>query len=265
MSSAAIVFLAVSSISFMSFVPAMAAPKCEHTSAVSSNGAGKPVLTDSAAHLLSEEHFFNVRGTLLKVPFGYLNPWPSTHLEKIAANPKDGDATHKIPGLAFAFWMPNLRYSELDRFNTPWYRPCEKGRTIPQDGEYIVEASLSSPWLPLDTPGLQLPAQSFNKRIARQNGDMKLAAEFGLRRTTGGPFILYGAEASGDDPEVSVRCWREPQEFLNPSCLGEFLWRNDRLGLTIRFPQSEISNWSDIAVGARTLLYRWRENAYLHQ
>ncbi|WP_271898473.1 hypothetical protein [Candidatus Phyllobacterium onerii] len=160
--------------------------------------------------------------------------------------------------------MPNLRYSQLDRFNTPWYRPCEKGRTVPQDGKYIVEASLSFPCLPLDTTGLQFPAQSFNKRIAWQNGDMKLTAEFGLRRPTGGPFILYGAKAGGD-PEVSIRCWREPQEFLNPPCLGEFLWRNDRLGLSIRFPQSEISNWSHIADGARTLLYRWSENAHLHQ
>lgn len=251
------VLVAVGLICCAEIAPALAAPSCVTTRKV------ERVSEDSAGHTLSEAHFFNIRGTLLKIPFGYLNPWP-THLEKIIAGSRNGGKGHEIPGLAFAFWMPTLRYPELDRFSTAWYRPCEQGRTIPQDGQYIVEASITSSWLPLSTSEDQSPKQRFNRRIARKGSDVKLTTEFGLRKATSGPFIVYGTEANADR-EVSIQCWLEFRELPNPSCLGEFLWRNEMLGLSIRFPQSEISNWSSIANNTRALLYRWRENVGVDQ
>ena len=110
--------------------------------------ASKPIVVEDYLGIpLGKEYYFNAHGTWLKIPYGYLNPWPHTRLEEITPKSVDADKIRPAQRIAFVFWMPTLRWPERDPLSVPSFTPCEYGRRIPEDGEYVVEAAIEWPWL----------------------------------------------------------------------------------------------------------------------
>ena len=70
---------------------------------------------------------------LLNLPAGYLDPWPT----KKAFSTFEAK-TLDIKELHFAFWMPSLRFLEVNPFFLTGPRPQEQGREQPDSNTYVV-------------------------------------------------------------------------------------------------------------------------------
>jgi len=64
----------------------------------------------------------------LKVPAGYLWPWP---FEK-----RDPEIVGHVKELFFDFWMPDKRYLEVNTFSYIGFQPRERGREAPGPDSY---------------------------------------------------------------------------------------------------------------------------------
>src|ERR1700688_233831 len=78
---------------------------------------------------LDERIAVRIKGTLLRVPAGYL--WPATSEVRRREN--------NWEGLDFAFWMPDRRYPEVPLVSRRGFRPREPGRDAPRAEAYVVE------------------------------------------------------------------------------------------------------------------------------
>lgn len=93
-------------------------------------GIALPVVTSSAAEQvrtmtydaipLDEPILFRVRDVMLRIPAGYLAPWP---------RPAMRGKVNERKSIDFNYWMPQRRYVEIEEASLAGFRPREKGRT----------------------------------------------------------------------------------------------------------------------------------------
>ncbi len=229
----------------------------------------KPIVTqDWRGVPLAREYYLTARGVWFKLPFGYMNPWPDSLSEPIlrqrSPDMPDQSGLEKT-AVAFAFWMPSLRWPERNRFNVWSYWPCENGRPPPGEGEYIVVATIEWPWLPNpEAAGYVLPDQQFENRTGygSARGDYNVTSEHDLLRLEAhdGKLLFYHSEP-GDVPRLFLTCTPPASPPGNPLCDGRAWWTEERLGLYLRFRRGDIADWRRIADAARTLALRWRARA----
>jgi hypothetical protein len=197
-----------------------------------------------------------VRGTLLRIPAGYL--WPD-HAARGRVNEKTE--------LGFMFWMPDRRYLEA-RPGPSVFRPLEPGRDYPRSSTYVVSVNTLHPVSP-DDAGYLTPEQRF-KNFTSVKGNESLSFEeeaFGLVRfwrrdwahPRPEPFTKY-RHVEGTDPQILFNC-TPPHQLrytLNPSCNGEVYYAQDRLGFFVFFPRDEIRHWREIVSSVRDLFSAWK-------
>ncbi len=226
----------------------------------------KPVATVSERFgvPLDQEFYYNLRGVWMKVPYGYVPTAPMEPLPPagFAEKPDSDEGVPQLEALGFSFWMPNLRWPERDMTTIPWFRPCEDGRTIPEDGAFIVNGRITWPWLGEDgapisplvryrngTRYLRLvPVRIEHGLVVRENPKHQADIAFSY---------YFGVTPSG--AEVELRCRRNPSLVPNPSCSGDVWWSEEALGMFIFFSQHDVEHWIDILDAAHDLATQWRD------
>lgn len=196
-----------------------------------------------------------VEGQRYSIPAGYLEIWPKPeHLRRVS----------QFRFLAFAFWMPDRRFPEVEPIYTPSFRPREPGRSNPGADEYLVKVAL----VRFDVskrPRLLTPRQQFENHTRSGLDGFELRERFGLlefRRkgeedgeTT---FINY-RELEGEQPTLKLQCTSLQSPAPNPSCAGEVYFRDLDMQFGIHFSRNDIERWRENVTAARDLIVRWRQ------
>jgi hypothetical protein len=81
---------------------------------------------------LDEPILIRMRETLLRVPAGYLLPWPARTMRG-----RTNDKTR----ISIEFWMPDKRYPEISPLSRISSRPREPGRQEPPADAYVVRVN----------------------------------------------------------------------------------------------------------------------------
>lgn len=81
---------------------------------------------------LDEPFLIRMRGVLLRIPAGYLGPWPS---------PAGRGRVGEMKSIKFNFWMPDSRYVEIGDLSIAGFRPKEPGRGDPPSEASVVRVN----------------------------------------------------------------------------------------------------------------------------
>lgn len=184
------------------------------------------------------------------IPVGY--DWDNIHTN---STPKDWEVSTKVDsrivnnvdGFGITFWMPSLRYPEVDIAYYVSLRPCEDGRppATPIQKEYIVEATV----LPLEEMD-STPKEQYNK-IIHAFGDGEVSynyrkkhglLHFELKKDPDRTNSKY-VSIVDSEPQVLFECSGPEKLPSNPSCNGEIYFPSKKLYIHIRFPSSELPLW----------------------
>jgi hypothetical protein len=229
---------------------------CLFDAASLSVSAERRVTTDSGIPL-DEPIQIRVRDVLLRVPAGYLWPWPDRSLR---------DRVNEWKALAFDFWMPDRRYLEINNLSLLSYRPKERGRDEPLPDAYVVEVTTLAP-AKLEEPDYISPEKRFKNVTSGSDISSYSFQEepFGLVRFWRNdwpypklePFVDY-RHRQGADPQVLLRCTPPREKVPNPSCMGEIHFVAEELGFFVRFSRDRLPEWRGIVDAVRDLFRSWK-------
>lgn len=209
---------------------------------------------------LDEEIYYWHRGTWFTLPTGYINPWRQHRSDSVPAlseyienlgqysqwtgyNPATGSFSasllqkNELNSPTFSFWTPSLRYVEQDMEVYRNYRPCEAGRRVPSQEEYVVQFRLL--WVDISTASNSTTFSRFvsESHSSVQNSDLLLI----------------------DDGAVylELRC------TANRSCSGWYWDKTKDIAIFVRIPEElrqsdPIEFWKTPIAGAVILVDDWR-------
>jgi hypothetical protein len=209
---------------------------------------------------LDEPISVRVRDVLVRIPAGYLWPWPA---------PTFRGRVNDWKGLGFQFWMPDRRYVEIAPGSIIGFRPQEAGRPPPAPDAYIVNVRDFKP-VKLDDPDYRSPQKGFENYTSTP-GIASYSFEqenFGLVRywRHDSPYpphpeaFLNYRHAENTDPQVLLHC--NPDIYrpypTSPLCAGDIYFAADELGFFVYFPRDELPHWREIVTAARDLFRSWK-------
>ena len=114
-----------------------------------------PRTTTDGILRLDEPISVRVNDVLLRVPAGFISPWPHAGAR---------NRINESSALRFEFWMPDKRYLEISPLSNADFRPLEPGRGEPGSDAYIVRVWDLRP-IKLSEPGYVSPEQAFRNEI----------------------------------------------------------------------------------------------------
>ena len=206
---------------------------------------------------LNEPFQIQVNGALLKVPAGYLAPWPSG---------KYRDKVIETKMFAFNFWMPSRRYVEISHFSIVGTRPQEKGRVPPTADSYVVKVS-DAQLLDPDKLDYRSPDWRFQNLVSTPglSSYSFKTEDFGLTRfwrtnwphTQSEPHIRY-RNLDGMEPKILLRCTPPAIPKPNPLCDGYVYFSQDRLSFYLVLGRRDLPNWRETVAAARDLFESWK-------
>jgi hypothetical protein len=210
---------------------------------------------------LNERILIRARGVSLRVPAGYLSPWPTKNMR---------NRMNEQKGIAFNFWMPDRRYVEIYPFSIVGFRPRERGRAQPGPDAYVVKViSLAS--IKADDPDYLSPEKAFKNTtsIPGISSYSFQQEDFGLMRfwRHDGPppqpqALVRYRHMEGTDPQVLLRCRAPPREkpgvLPYPSCDGSVHFLADDLGFYLQFDRMNLPQWHAIVNAVRDLYMSWK-------
>jgi hypothetical protein len=218
---------------------------------------------DSHGIPLAQEYFVPSRGIWFKVPFGYLDPWPSALAESLIRKYQPGVTVLEFPektSVSVAFWMPSLRWPEHDRSSVPSFRPCEQGRPVPASSEFIVEARISWPWIADGLESFVTPAVRTSNAIPYlkllRDGEKHGLVRF--RNSPANTRLTYSNLERDPNLQILIDCSPDVDPPPNPSCTGNVWFPKEKLGLWVHFSKQNLGAWKDIVAATRKLAYQWR-------
>lgn len=221
------------------------------------NISNMPKITESRDGMpLSQPIRFIFRGAGYDIPYGYVGGNSSKLLMKQLS--ADG-AIHAKYGLAFAFWIPSLRYVEGKRA-LPWLQPCEPGRPKPTSGEFVVRVRVHPP--EALTEDFLTPYQKFLNHTRTSEGSFDFSNEFGLIKykvtNAKAPAIFYTHQKNAP-VELNLSCLAVSSPAINPGCHGVVYDKARSLSYWVQFYRHGIGDWQKIIDGVTQLLDRWRD------
>jgi hypothetical protein len=241
---------------------------------------------------LDTPSYYWTQGVWFKMPFGYQNPWPiqdfasavldkeryKKALAKILYKGFDPNTETYNPDLItkpgiesrFAFWMPSLRFVERNQWYSPSERPCEAGRQVPNENQYIVDFQIEWPFLPdsedsSSTRQFRLAEERLRNNGRLWNQDMKR-----MEHSRNGPISglkEYGIYDDDGDIVVMLNCsaYIGTEAPPNPLCSGNVWQRTSDLELFLVFASDRgqhgsESRWRATIKAAIQLAKDWRAN-----
>jgi hypothetical protein len=197
-----------------------------------------------------------VGDNLLRIPAGYLVPWPA-EIMRNRVNTK--------PAIYIRFWMPEKRYLEINPLSSASFRPKEPGRAKPSSNDYVVWVNELRP-LSVDQLGYLSPEKQFQNltSVAGVSSFSFQEENFGLVRfwrhdwpySHPEPFTNY-RHREGSDPLILLRCTPSYQDALNPLCDGYVYFRGDQLSFYIIFSRTDLPRWRESSLAVRDLFKVW--------
>jgi len=210
---------------------------------------------------LNEQILIRTRGEILRVPAGYLSPWPTKNMR---------NRMNEQKGIAFNFWMPDRRYVEIYPFSMVGFRPRERGRAPPAPDAYVVKV-LSLESIKADDPDYLSPEKAFKNStsIPGISSYSFQQEDFGLVRfwRHDGPHpqpqaLIRYRHMEGTDPQVLLRCrvppHGKPEVLPYPSCDGSVHFVADDLGFYLQFDRKNLPQWRAIVNAVRDLYVSWK-------
>ncbi len=205
-------------------------------------------------------------GTWLSVPSGYLNPWSNSSYEAprtksqrmalVSRNPsrtgfntetKEFDASllAKSPESAwFSFWMPSLRYVERNMRLGVNLRPCEAGRPLPSNEDYVVKFTIL--WANESGAQNSLAVQKLLRMEEHLEKTGQVFAQHLASRehTLNGPISgrrNYDIFSSSDELALDLNCspFFGSDISPNPLCHGVVWYKRAGLVARIMFPSDQ--------------------------
>lgn len=207
--------------------------------------------------LLDEPVLIQFGEVMLRVPAGYLAPWP---------RPDARNRVNKRGRIAFNFWMPSRRYVEIDEASLAGFQPKERGREPSLPGTYVVKVLE----MRLLTPD-ELDHRSPEKRFRNLTSLAGLTAYsfqeegFGLVRfwrhdwpyELPEPFLHY-RHKEGGDPQILLRCTPPHRASPGKVCDGYVYVEADQLSFYIVFDRDDLSKWRENVRAAQDLFRSWQ-------
>lgn len=205
---------------------------------------------------LDEAITVRIHGVILKVPAGYLWPWPDKAMR---------GKINVWDNLAFDFWMPDGRHLETNPIGYAGFTPKEPGRGIPTVDNYVVNVRTMQP-VKLGQHGYISPEIGFSN-LTSVSGLASYSQEreqFGLVRfwqhdwpyPKPEPFIRY-RHVDGMDPQILLHCTQPDKSIVYPSCSGIVHFAAINVGFFVAFPKSKLPEWREIVTKARSLFELW--------
>lgn len=212
---------------------------------------------------LDEPFLTRMRGVLLRIPAGYLGPWPS---------PAGRDRVGETKSIKFNFWMPDRRYVEIGDLSIAGFRPKEPGRGDPPPEASVVRVNDLQLLRP-DELGTRSPDTRFRNLTSLAGiSSYSFKEEFGLMRfwqhdwphPQPEPFLHY-RHMEGSDLQVLLRCTPSdrtvgrPGATTNPICDGYVYVAADELSFYIWFSGTHLPRWRENVLAARDLFRSWSQ------
>jgi hypothetical protein len=206
---------------------------------------------------LDEPILASIRGVQLRIPAGYLAPWP-----RLA----NKNQVNEARSIQFNFWMPSRRYVEVNDTSIAGFSPREPGRPPSKSESYVVKVRMLQP-VTLGETGYLSP----EKRFENQTTEPGLSSysfkqeDFGLVRfwrhdwphPKPEPFTRF-RHVEGTDPQVLLRCTPIEEPALNHICDGDVHFIADSLGFYVRISRNNLPQWLEIVLAARDLFNSWK-------
>lgn len=199
------------------------------------------------------------KGSTYIIKLGYILSWG---VPESPENPNGLklDKPNKFSELAFSFWMPNLRYQEVNELSYRSYRPCENGRPAPEagSGKYIVKARVMD--IPVGDRPIT-PELIYKRRFDSDKLKKKHENHYGLTKVIRIdyplPFYDYYFRLN-DTQQAYIECTQSGRDVPNPMCLGKFYYPDTQNYMEISFPPDVLSEWEAILLSAQRLPKKWR-------
>jgi hypothetical protein len=201
---------------------------------------------------LAETRTFEIQGRLFQFPIGYLPSWN---------NPGARGQVIKHHTLSFGFWMPSLRFPEVERSSTATNHPKEPGRESSRQNEFVVDVDLVTFDLSKKVDEIT-PQRMFENFISTSGlSAFSFHEAFGLTgykyRTKPNTFDRY-REIEGTQPKVLVRCTRIEDDAPNPLCTGFVHFEENDLQFWVKFSLRDLDHWRESVIAARDLILKWQ-------
>jgi hypothetical protein len=206
---------------------------------------------------LDEPILFRVRDVQLRIPAGYLAPWP---------RPAMRGEVNERKKIDFNFWMPQRRYVEIDEASLAGFRPREKGRTPPGPGEYVVKVQDLQLLKPDEIDVYRSPDKRFETYTSRVGH-----ASFSFKEEDHGlvrfwrhdwpypqpePFLRYRSK-DGADIKIILRCTAPHLSTPGKTCDGPVYLEKEELSFRIFFAGEDLSKWRENVLAVRHLFRSW--------
>lgn len=206
---------------------------------------------------LDELIHFRLRGYRLRVPAGYLWPWPLQSMR---------NRINELNEIAFEFWMPDRRYPTINPISIVGFRPREQARGEPVPDAHIVRVRSLMP-IKADDQGYISPERAFHnftKRFGVSSYSF-LEEPFGLVRfwqhdwpyPHQPPFIDY-RHREGSSLHVLLKCAPPHLKLPFPGCEGRVHFTSEGLGFFVHFSRDRLHEWREITTAVRDLFNSWK-------
>jgi hypothetical protein len=212
---------------------------------------------------LNEPFLIQIRDVILRIPVGYIAPWPTQ---------KERGRFDARKSLYFNFWMPDRRYVEVGDLSLVGFRPKERGRGEPPPDASVVRVN-DLKLLKAGELGTRSPEQQV-KNFTAYPGPSSYSftrEDFGLVRYWRHDWPYQQPEAFlryrhvvGSDPQINLHCTpphlarRSSGPGVNPMCIGFVYIESDELSFQIWFSGTNLSRWREYIFAVRDLFLDWR-------
>ena len=219
------------------------------------NAASAPVRTTTDDGVpLDELIDVQVRNVRLRIPAGYLAPWPTQAMR---------GKLNAVESLNINLWMPARRYPEIDPLLLKYQRrPKEAGRTEPPPYAGVIQIRGLQPVIRGESgyisPDVLFQRMTSLAGIAAYSFE---AQEFGLDRfwqnNPKRPSLYTLYRRQGADPQALVRCTPDAAAVPERLCLAEVFFAASGLGFYAQFPRYNLPDWLTIVRSVRDLFDSW--------
>ncbi len=209
---------------------------------------------------LDEPILLNVRGVHLRVPAGYLAPWPDQKMRNRVNN-------YSV-GIRISFWMPERRYVEVNALSYSGSSPKEPSRPLPSSSDVYTVTVTPGPRKPEELD-YRSPVKQFHNLTSYPGPASYSFKEepFGLVRfwqhdwpyPQPEAFVNY-RHVDGSDPQILFQC-TPPKRFPAPRyplCEGIGYFAADEISFRILFEPKALPRWRESVLAMRELFNSWK-------
>lgn len=222
-------------------------------------GTSPPVRTTTDDGVpLTELIDIQLRNVRLRIPAGYLAPWPTQAMR---------GRLNVVDSLNLNFWLLARRYPDIDPLLMPRNRrPAEAGRPASAQ-DSVVEVQALQPRAPAEA-GLNPPDELF-RRLMSGGGEAEYLFDeepfslvrFRQRNSKRQALLTAYRGKQGADIQALLTCSTTDIPTPDPSCKAHVFIASADLRFSMYFSRDRLSDWQAIVRAVRDMLASWSYGA----